>query len=85
MNVLELLLNKIDLGYWRHTKDTNKDNRKRFVENLKVEDFKDDDRIHNWRNYVDSEIKDIWSQLSDETRVGIYIVAEETASNEEWD
>ena len=82
---LEVLLNLVDLDPWLFASDPGTE-RNRFLIILKKEDFNNRSRIHNWRNYIEKEIQEIWPQLSDETRVGIYIIAEKTANNEEcWE
>jgi hypothetical protein len=40
---------------------------------------------HSWENHVSEQFRAIWSQLSDETRGAIRLVAEEAARDEEWD
>ena len=42
-------------------------------------------RVHNWWNYIPSEIQDIWNELDDETKVISGIVAATMANREEWD
>ena len=40
--------------------------------------------VHNWRNHLGC-MKTFWPKLSEETRLAIFIVAEEAADNEEWE
>lgn len=47
--------------------------------------FEKEDRIHNWRNYVPEYLKALWSKLSLDQRLIIYVMAERQASKEEWD
>lgn len=47
--------------------------------------WEDKGRIHNWRNYVDGDMKELWDSLSEETRLLILVQAEHQASREEWD
>ena len=42
-------------------------------------------RIHDWRNYVDTEYKLCWPVLSKETKVAIFRMADRVAGREEWD
>lgn len=42
-------------------------------------------RVHDWRNYVPDEVIEAWAQLSLDFRAGIFLLAQKTASNEEWD
>ena len=48
-------------------------------------DFEDNSRVHNWRNYVPSAIKESWGDLSKQEKLLIAIVAQEAADKEEWD
>ena len=43
------------------------------------------DRVHDWRNYVLPEIRETWDDLSLETKVAVYAMAESQADSEEWD
>lgn len=42
-------------------------------------------RIHDWRNYVSPEIQQLWETMDLQVRRLIYIMADQTAGNEEWD
>ena len=42
-------------------------------------------RVHNWKNYVDSEVKSVWHLLSENERRIIAYFADRSASNEDWD
>lgn len=47
--------------------------------------FNKAEKVHDWRNYVLDEYKEIWKQLSLETRVAIYRHCRVIADSEEWD
>ena len=55
------------------------------VKKLKRPNWRDEDRVHNWRNYVDNRIKKVWSCLDDDVRIHIYIQARTKAEAEVWD
>ena len=40
---------------------------------------------HNWRNYIDEEIQQIWNSLSETARLALFINAEKQAGREIWD
>ena len=40
-------------------------------------------KMHDWRNYVDKEIQLVWSFLSEQARLSLYINAEVQARREE--
>lgn len=42
-------------------------------------------RIHNWKNYVDSDFQSGWHLLTDRERLIIAYLAECQADREEWD
>jgi hypothetical protein len=48
-------------------------------------DFDEVDRVHNWRNYIPDAFKRRWNELSYETRIVAYVIAEIVAHREEWD
>lgn len=47
--------------------------------------FSDVTRVHDWRNHVPKDIKEMWYGLSFETKVIVYRMASEMADQEEWD
>ena len=49
------------------------------------DDFTDNGRVHNWRNYVPCEFKDTWQSLGEDVRLAIYYMAETQSDLEEWD
>jgi hypothetical protein len=42
-------------------------------------------RVHEWRRYVPEELVQKWSDLSDDARDAIYIMAKQRADAENWD
>lgn len=42
-------------------------------------------RVHDWRNYISTQLRGIWSELSLDARIVAYYIAEEIAGQEEWD
>lgn len=47
--------------------------------------FAEATRVHDWRNYVPGEIRTAWPHLSTETRMAVFLLAEEMAGREEWE
>jgi len=47
--------------------------------------FDEAKRVHDWRNHVPFDMKDMWTRLSKETRLVIAIMAAEAADEEHWD
>lgn len=54
------------------------------LDEIWVGDFENTRRVHDWRNHAFG-LRDIWHSLSMEAKIAVYLVAEEAASNEEWD
>ena len=48
-------------------------------------DWKEYDRIHNWRNHINSMVKEIWDTFSDQQKKILAMVAEVDAMQEDWD
>lgn len=42
-------------------------------------------RVHDWRNYVCDLFRDIWEDLSEESKLIIAVMANERADGENWD
>ena len=42
-------------------------------------------KCHDWRNYIPDEVRDAWSEMTVESRVMVYILAEKQANAEDWD
>lgn len=49
------------------------------------QNFNDVSRVHDWRNYVPDEIKEVWDNLTERERKLIFIMCEPIADREEWD
>jgi len=48
-------------------------------------EFKKADKVHDWRNYIPDELRGIWDDLPDVTKLVAYYFAEQQAHNEEWE
>jgi hypothetical protein len=53
--------------------------------NIDDPDFKHKNRVHDWRNYIPYEFQKIWGELPLIARFALVIMAEERASDEEWE
>jgi hypothetical protein len=53
--------------------------------NLDKPEFENAGRVHDWRNHVPDDIKEVWGQLSYEAKFIAAYVADEAAGKEEWD
>lgn len=42
-------------------------------------------RVHNWKNYVPDDLKDIWHKFSKEQLIVLVETFDTIASNEEWE
>lgn len=42
-------------------------------------------RTHDWRNHVPAVCRDLWGDMSLESRLVAFMAASEAASNEEWE
>ena len=40
--------------------------------------------VHEWRRYIPEGIVALWGQLSDESRLALYLTSKEQADREEW-
>lgn len=43
------------------------------------------ERIHDWRNYVPEEVRNLWSTFTTVQQLALFDWADGQASNEEWD
>ena len=43
------------------------------------------EKVHDWRNHVIDSIRNNWKELSFETRLVVYVIAEGEADREEWE
>lgn len=55
------------------------------IKQINNPDWGCENKVHNWMNYIDSEVRGIWEYLSLETKVIAYFIANTMANNEEWD
>lgn len=42
-------------------------------------------RVHNWRNYINDDLREMWHTFTIEQKRAISKNADEQASDEEWD
>jgi hypothetical protein len=55
------------------------------IEAINKPEFDKATRVHDWRNHVPKTIEKVWSHLSEEARLVAIMMAEEEASNENWE
>lgn len=55
------------------------------INEIYTERFTNVGMVHDWRNHIPVFLKPIWHQLSLDAVIAFYMVAEQTAKNEEWD
>ena len=48
-------------------------------------DWEEAGRVHNWRNHISQELRDMWDAFSIDQKRAIAENADEIASREEWD
>lgn len=48
-------------------------------------DWNNNHKVHDWKNYVPEIVQELWNELTMESRMIAYMMAEQQASNEEWD
>lgn len=48
-------------------------------------DWENAGRVHDWRNYIDDDLRAIWDTFSDAQKIAIAKSAQRQADNEEWD
>lgn len=41
-------------------------------------------RCHDWRNYIPDQLREIWKDMTVESRVVAFIMAEQRANQENW-
>lgn len=41
--------------------------------------------VHNWRNYINEELREMWETFTPEQKLAIARMAEQLARNEDWD
>lgn len=49
------------------------------------ESFENISKVHDWRNYIPDEIKEIWNDLTLREKQLLFIMAEQQADKEEWE
>lgn len=55
------------------------------LEEILSEDFSNISRVHDWRNHILDDFREIWPYLSKEIRIVLYIYAKHEAELENWD
>lgn len=48
-------------------------------------DWTQQDRVHNWRNYISERLQAMWDTFTDEQKAAIAEGAQEAADREDWD
>ncbi len=52
---------------------------------LSPDPWSDTGKVHEWRNYINGLLRDMWNTFSDEQKIAIAENAERIALQEEWD
>lgn len=47
--------------------------------------WEDRQKVHDWRNHVPDAMRRWWNELHLDAKIVAYIMAEEIATNEDWD
>lgn len=55
------------------------------TKNILNPEWGNNDRVHDWRNYISTQLQDIWNELSLDARIVAYYIAKNIADREEWD
>lgn len=42
-------------------------------------------RVHDWKNYISDEVADTWDEFTEKQKMSIARMANDTASNENWE
>lgn len=50
-----------------------------------VPDWSNDSRVHEWKNYISKELRQMWGTFSDMQKAALARNAQECADREEWD
>ena len=53
--------------------------------NFKTPNWGQEDRVHNWRNYISEDMQKIWDTFTDEQKEKIAENADNIADSEDWD
>jgi len=54
------------------------------LERVNNPEWKQREKVHDWRNHVDHELRSLWTTLTLETRLAITLTAILHAADEEW-
>lgn len=52
---------------------------------LEVSTFNNIQRVHDWRNYIPDELREVWAELSTEAKLACAFMAQTQADNEVWE
>jgi len=55
------------------------------VEDILRPDWRTTSRVHDWRNHVPHELRELWTDLNEDARLAVYLMAERRADGEEWE
>jgi len=58
---------------------------KQLKRDLVSPDFNNTGKVHDWKNYIPKAYVKNWASLDVNTKLAMYVIAEQVASNEEWD
>lgn len=56
-----------------------------WVPRLNQPDFRNRGRVHDWRNHVPDELREMWPQLTFRERAIIALIADDLADGENWE
>jgi hypothetical protein len=59
--------------------------KKDVVDRMTKPEFEKKNRVHDWRNYIPDQIKEVWGLLSLDAQLALLLTAEQQASAEDWD
>jgi hypothetical protein len=55
------------------------------VEEWNIPDWNGGGKVHNWRNYISEELREMWSTFSLKQKEALFNNAKDVANGEEWD
>ena len=48
-------------------------------------DFSDIGRVHDWRNYISDEVREMWGTFSSAQKLALFRQADQCADRENWE
>ncbi len=48
-------------------------------------EWDEEDKVHNWRNYISEEVQEMWDTFTDVQKQALARQAQSEADNEDWD